>query len=214
VAWWKFDEAFGTTAVDSSGNNNTGRLAGDPRWQPSGGKVSGALELDGDGDYVEIGNESIFDFAEEITVAAWVKIATVPAQWTGIVTKGNSAWRLSTRRSEKKFHFAVTGGGLDSSYVHGETEVSADEWRHVAGTYDGEYIRLYVDGAEDPNKSPVAYSDGMTTNDFEVCIGGNSEMPGRCWNGLIDDVRIYSYALSPQEIRAICGVEGSGPAED
>jgi hypothetical protein len=50
---------------------------------------------------------------------------------------------------------------------------------------------------------------GLTTNNFTVCIGGNSEKPERCWNGLIDDVRIYSYALSQQEIKAICGGQGS-----
>jgi hypothetical protein len=73
----------------------------------------------------------------------------------------------------------------------------------VAGTYDGAYVRLYVDGVEDP-AGPVAYDAGLITNDFKVCIGGNSEKPERCWNGLIDDVRIYNYALSQQEVSALC----------
>ncbi|MHC4559011.1 MAG: protein kinase domain-containing protein [Planctomycetota bacterium] len=214
VAWWKLDENSGRIAADSSGNNCAGALIGGSQWQPSGGKVGGALEFDGDGDYVKIGSESIFDFTEEITVAAWVNITTIPSQWTAIVTKGNSAWRLSTYRDERRFHFAVAAGaGLISNYVHGDTEVATGQWHHVCGTYDGANIRLYVDGVEDP-ASPVPFRGRITSNDFDVCIGANSEKPGRHWNGLIDDVRIYNYALSQQEIRAVYGGEGSSPVKD
>jgi hypothetical protein len=47
-----------------------------------------------------------------------------------------------------------------------------------------------------------------------VCIGENSERPGRYWHGLIDDIRIYSYALSQQEIKAILGGEESNSVKD
>jgi serine/threonine protein kinase len=208
VAWWKLDEVSGRIAEDSSGSGYVGKLKGDPQWQPSGGKVGGALEFDGEGDYIEVSDESSFDFLDEITIAAWINITTVPRQWTAIVTKGNSAWRLSTWGDKRKLHFAITGVGLGSSWVQGEKEVSSGEWHHVVGTYDGANVRLYVDGMED-QASPVAYDAGLTTNNFTVCIGGNSERPERCWSGLIDDVRIYSYALSLQEIKAICGGEGS-----
>jgi len=213
VAWWKLDEKSGKIASDSSGNNCACKLIGNPRWQPSRGKIGGAIEFDGDGDYLRIGNESIFDFTDEITVAAWVNITTIPAQWTAVVTKGNSAWRLSTYRNERRFHFAVAGIGHGSSFVHGGTEVTTGEWHHVCGTYDGAYIRLYVDGVEDP-ESGKAYSGRITTNDFDVCVGGNSERPGRCWHGMIDDARIYSYALSRQELKKIIGGEGPIPATD
>jgi hypothetical protein len=210
VAWWRFDEDSGHMAADSSDSDFIGTLKGDPKWQSSTGKFGGALEFDGEGDCIEVDNESSFDFVDEITVTAWVNITTVPGKWTAIVTKGNSAWRLTTRSNERKFHFAITGVGLGSSWIHGEKEVSAGKWHHVAGTYDGANIHLYVDGVEDP-ASPVAYDAGLITNDFNVCIGGNSEKPERCWNGLIDDVQIYNYALSQQEVSAICRGTGSDP---
>jgi tetratricopeptide (TPR) repeat protein len=215
VALWKLDESSGSAAADSSGNNCAGTLTGNPQWQPSGGKLGGALEFDGDGDYVKIGNEAIFDFTNEITVAAWVNIATVPEMWTAIVTKGNSAGRLSTCREERKFHFNVAAYGLGLTHVHGEEEVGKGEWHHVCGTYDGAYVRLYIDGVEDPaSRLNVAYSGRITSNDFDVCIGENSEEPGRYWHGLIDDVRIYSYALSQQEIKAIFSGEESNSVKD
>jgi len=213
IAWWKLDEDSGSTAADSSGNDHAGRLVGDPQWLPLGGKLGGALQLDGDGDWVKISDEAPFDFTDEMTVAAWINITTVPEEWTPIVTKGNSAWRLITYRAQRKFHFAVGGPGVDLNFVHGATEIAAGQWHHVCGTYDGANIRLYVDGAEDPS-SPVAYKGRITSNDFDACIGGNSEKTGYHWHGLIDDVRIYSYALNQQEIRAICGGEGPSPARD
>jgi len=214
VAWWKLDENSGRIAADSSGNNCVGTLTGNPQWQPAGGKLGGALEFDGDGDYLRIGNESIFDFADEITVAVWVNINTIPRQWTAIVSKGNSTWRLSTVRDERRFQFAVTGGP-PWHYVNGEMTVDAGEWHHVCGTYDGAYIRLYIDGVEDPaSRAIVAYSGRITSNDSDVCIGENSERPGRYWHGLMDDVRIYSYALSQPEIKAIVDGEGPIPAKD
>jgi hypothetical protein len=59
-----------------------------------------------------------------------------------------------------------------------------------------------VDGVED-SRSPVPYGETINTNAWEVLIGENAERPGRFWNGLIDDVRIYSYALSEDEIEAL-----------
>jgi hypothetical protein len=56
VAWWKFDEAKGSIASDSSGNNNTGTLVGGPQWQPANGKIGGALAFDGVDDYMECEN--------------------------------------------------------------------------------------------------------------------------------------------------------------
>ena len=72
----------------------------------------------------------------------------------------------------------------------------------TCGTYDGANIRLYIDGIED-SASPAAYRGNIATNNYKVWIGNNSQLPGREWNGLIDDVRIYSYALSRGEVAVI-----------
>jgi len=210
VGWWKFDETEGQIAVDSSDSGMDGELVGDAHIiaDPVRGNV---LSLDGDGDYVNCGKNPAFDLTDEITVAAWVNITTVPTEWTAIVTKGDSAWRLSTVRDERRFHFAVTPG--DIHYINGDIEVAAGEWHHVCGTYDGAYIRLYLDGAED-SKSPLVYSGSVSINLAPVFIGANSEQTGRYWNGLIDDVRIYSYALSEHEIRALYAGKGPGPIQD
>ncbi|MHC4113260.1 MAG: LamG-like jellyroll fold domain-containing protein, partial [Planctomycetota bacterium] len=200
VAHWKLDEGSGTIAHDSApGGLHNGTLCTNARpiWQP--GKMSRSLFFNGSGSYVNCGNAPVFDLADEITVAAWVNIATVPVYWAGIATHGDSSWRLSNFENQRKFHFAVTSPAMGENWINGNTEVSAGEWHYVCGTYDGADIRLYVDGVEDPN-SPVAYTGGITTSGDEVWIGGNSEMPERGFYGLIDEVAIWDHALSYDQI--------------
>lgn len=152
--------------------------------------------------YVEVQDEAPFDLTDALTVAAWASIDQIDAQWSPIVAKGNSAWRLSTRADQSRFHFAVTGPQAGPNWVNGDREVALGQWHRIAGTYDGAQIRLYIDGVEDP-ASPVPYAGPVSINDFPVWIGGNAEYPGDGFTGRIDDVRIYDVALDPNNIRAL-----------
>ncbi len=203
IGWWKLDEKEGTAALDSSGNGNDGRLAGSPKWRPGDGKIGGAIELSGNGDYIKINNESPFDITNQITISAWVNIKSVPQEWTAIVTKGDSAWRMSTDYANSIPHFGVGAGvNTNDNFVSGKTTVNSGQWHNFACVYDGKEMRIYIDGKLEiskPRSGPIG------TNDIPVCIGENLELTGRCFNGLIDDVRIYNYAISQTEIAALAG---------
>jgi hypothetical protein len=80
VGWWKLDESSGTVANDSSGYDRHGTLHGDPEWIP--GFIGGAIRLDGDGDYVEIGSVGINN-SHPRTVAGWVSPQTYVALCPG-----------------------------------------------------------------------------------------------------------------------------------
>ncbi len=198
LGWWKLDEASGGTAEDNSGSGHNGTLHGDQGWQPTGGKVGGALKLDGDGDYVEVSDESDFDLTGQITVAAWIKAKEFDKERQAIVTKGGSAWRLHRNLKTDNIRFNITYGYEPS--VVGKINVNDGQWHHIAGAYDGAELCLYVDGELDSSKKT---SKSIMTNNEPVCIGENSEQTGRYWNGLIDDVRIYNYALSRDEVAAL-----------
>jgi probable HAF family extracellular repeat protein/predicted outer membrane repeat protein len=200
VAHWKLDESEAEVAKDSAGTND-GILHG-PQWQPYNGSLEGALMFDGENDYVNCGSDSAFDITGQITVAAWANLSSVNMEWQTIIAKGDSAWRLSTARNYRRYHFAVTGGP-PWNYINGDIEVEAHEWHHVCGTYDGANLRLYIDGVEDP-AGPVPEPNGVTTDDYDVYIGENQERPGRYWDGLIDDVRVYNYALTPAQVFNLC----------
>jgi beta-galactosidase len=91
-------------------------------------------------------------------------------------------------------------GGDQWGGLYGNSSVNDGKWHHVAGVYDGQTMYLYVDGVLDSSQPA---SGPIGTNDEPVYIGENSEMTGRHWNGMIDDVRIYSYALGETDIEAL-----------
>ncbi len=201
VGWWKFDEISGGTVNDSSGNQCTGTVVGVPKWEQSGGKIGGALAFDGS--RVEVGPERLFDITDAITVTAWVKVNAFDKWWQALITKGDSSWRLYREGDSDNLAFhcdGVRSAQEPWTTVRGQMNVNDGKWHHVAGVYDGWRIALFVDGQLDAS---CEASGQIQTNNYPVVIGDNAEAPGRQWSGLIDDVRIYSYALNPDEIMAL-----------
>jgi len=195
IGWWKLDEESGTIAGDSSGYGNDGTVVGGAPWVS--GYIDSALDLDGDDDYVDCGYDPIFDTANEMTVAAWVTIRSIPTAWACVIAKGEYSWRISNENTETRFHFGITIWSASNPSIPGDTAVGLDEWHHVAGTYDGANINVYLDGSLD---GTVATTSPIGVNAANVLIGENPEAAGRNWDGLIDDVRIYNRALSQAEI--------------
>jgi hypothetical protein len=211
MAWWKFDDGSGDIAVDSSGNDLNGALLGNPSW--ADGALDGALQFDGDGDYVDFGNDQKFDITGQITISAWIKVDVFDKDWQTIIAKGDSSWRLQRDAGNSALEFACTGlpvPGTRWSAIHGTVEVNDGQWHHVAGTYDGSQICLYVDGTLDVSANTTG---SININEQSVYIGENAEKPERFWNGLIDDVRIYSYALNADEIVAAAENASASPPE-
>jgi hypothetical protein len=103
---------------------------------------------------------------------------------------------MSTSFAKNVFHFGVS----TQTYLNGSVAVDSGQWHHVACVYDGSKMSIYVDGKLDDSweqPGPIG------SNKFPVCIGENIELTGRYFNGLIDDVRVYTYALSENEIAAL-----------
>jgi len=210
IAWWKFDQVEGKTVLDSSGNNLNGKLLGDANIvsDPERGTV---LSLDGSGDYVDFGNNSAFNIFGSITVTVWIKARAFDEPWQAIINKGDSSWRLQRYEGKGSIEFACTGlnvTGTKWGNVWGTVGVNDGKWHHIAGIYNGTKIHLYVDGMLDKSLDASGFTN---TNEFSVMVGENPEQRGRYWNGLIDDVRIYSYALSENEVKEVYAGRGPGP---
>ncbi len=201
VAWWKLDESTDGVAIDWSGNGNDGNLVGDT--SQTSGIIGGAFQFDGDGDYVDIGSSPALNITNQITVSAWIRVDIFDSNYQAIVTKGDSAWRLQRDEGNSNLEFACSGvdvPGAEWSGIFGSTDVNEGQWHHAAGVYDGNMMYLYVDGELDASSKACGT---IRINDEPVYIGENAERPGRYWNGLIDDVQIYNYALTADEITAI-----------
>lgn len=91
------------------------------------------------------------------------------------------------------------------SGVQGRTSLNDDRWYHVVGVYDGRTATLYINGRRDVSATT---SGSIPVNSFNVWIGADSQLSRHVWNGLIDEVRIYSYALTAEEVKVLYkGVE-------
>jgi hypothetical protein len=199
LAWWKLDESEGQDVEDSSPYGNAGTLVGNAKWQPGAGRNGGALELDGKSGYIRIRNETAFDITDEITVAAWVKVRAFNRTWQTVVAKGDHTWRLARDGDKDTLQFAA-GQYSEGRLVLGSVDINDGQWHHVVGVGDADAVALYVDGVLDSIKRVPGE---ILTDDEPVCIGENSMFTGRVWDGWIDEVCVFTYALSADEIKAL-----------
>ena len=205
VGKWGFEDGTvgqtaspGDPAKDSSGLNNHGTIQGNPKWV--NGMVGKALEFDGSGDYVNCGNDASLAVADEITIAAWIKRASLAGTSLGIVRKdstGSYVMLLSYNAGDNhRLGFVFSG----LVYVVGGTTLIDDtEWHHVAvsirktGGASSE-LKFFIDGSLDATKTAGTVLQAGTAN-FEIGRRGNY------FNGIIDEPRIYNEAISSSQIR-------------
>ena len=206
VAHWGLDETEGDIAYDST-NEYDGTLHGEPVWQPDGGIVAGALQLDGVDDYVStmfVLNPADVPFS----VTTWIKggapgqvivsqADTVVDTPVGPIITPGSAW-LGTTSSEGGL---MTGlGGTHFGPLLSESVITDGQWHHIALVYARTTMKrhLYVDGAEVAADSSYAVGESCDTG---LYIGAGGDLNASTFfSGLIDDVRLYNATLSAEEI--------------
>lgn len=205
VGYWKFDERSGNIAYDSSGNGNYGTIYG-ATWTT--GRLGAALSFDGNGDYVEIPQSSVLDFRTSISIEAWVKVAgttgdhqVIVAKWyPGGNTDGSYVLEFQPDGRTPQFVLRTTGRVDTVSSVL----VSFGSWEHIAATYDGAVARIYVNG----ELAGSQYVTGEITVGNQLFIGAHLPAYGdqNWFSGVIDEVAIYNYARTQEEILNDYGV--------
>ena len=206
VGQWKFDEGTGAVANDSSGNNHHGKVLGTPNWATGQAGVGGAL-LFGPGVCTGV-DCGIFDPTKgtgKFTLALW-------AFWDGtgtfqhFLTKSNG-WGTTTMM----FQVELWGAHTSTTYTD-RVGISYDpasvpfsimpknEWVHLAWTFDGTNARLYLNGIDADGPKALTIGPNVAA---KVLIGVDFD-GGRVFHGSLDDVRIYSHALTPTEVETIC----------
>ena len=197
------DDGMRYIVPDYSGNNYDGIVNGNCTWVA--GRINGAINLDGDGDFIDIGNPSELNITDKITVTAWIKVNAFDKAYQAIVTKGDTSWQLRRNGTTNNVQFAVrTAAGDPISVTGSSVNVNDGLWHHIAGVYDkgSDALLLYVDGVL---VGTGEASGDLNTNSASVYIGENAEQRGKYFNGLIDDVRVYHKGLSLLEILDIFG---------
>jgi len=194
---WKLDESSGLLAADSSGYGNTGTLLNTSGtiWGP--GKLLGALTVDGQNDVIAVPDSDSLDVGNALTIAAWIKPRSY-AYYGRILTKGTA--------SGSRYDLALTGSGLtlktSSDSVSAAGIIQLNTWQHIAVTYDGARVRMYVQGIEKFN----AAQNLTIAPSTEPLFIGNVAALNRPFDGQLDDVRLYSVSLTPAEIQSLAGI--------
>lgn len=214
ISWWT-----GDGNADDLINNNHGVLMNGTSFDT--GLIDQAFYFDGMNDFVKILRAPNLDVGNQVTIEFWMKAA-----------ENNDMFSCCQGLVATDFYDIEIAGGMNF-FVHtidadwfAETKnanggqgpvLSADKWHHVAGTYDGEKLQLYVDGLRsglplyhsgrimqmlESSFLTIGSEDGRTTCPF--CIGT------RYFHGLIDEISLYNRALDPNEILAIFNAGDKG----
>ncbi len=205
VGHWTFDDA---TASDASGNGNDGVVNG---ALPSPGQVgAGAFDFDGSNDYIDTGNIDVT--GSELTLAAWINPdnlancgasdCRIASKASGLRTPDHYFMLSSIDSSGVKLRFRLRAGGSTETLIASSGNLSNGQWAHVAATYDGASMRLFLDGVEVGAVAKTGVID--TDPSLPFWIGDNPPtVSSRSWDGEIDDVRLYDRALAPGEIQQL-----------
>jgi hypothetical protein len=218
VAWWKFDEGHGTTVADASGFGNTGSWFGTgAHWSPAG-RFAGAGQFNGTDDYVQATDVPNSDAGSQLSVSYWVDPTSLATK-QGHVSKydpganpTNNTFAVRSQNSSPGELFVFIFGANDSGNNYFQSTSAAlvtGSWQHIAFVYDGTAatnsgrLKLYKNGALVSGTYSGTVPASLNNSSAPVAIGrrlDSSAFGQRYYSGLIDDVRIYSQALSPAQI--------------
>ena len=186
---------FNGDAQDSSGNGNHGTVYGATLVPDRFGVEGRAYSFDRVDDYIEVERQSfIKPERKELSVAAWFKL-----------TANSGATRIVVANDFVIYQFQEELG-FTISVPRTQTvrkKVSYNEWLHFVGIYDGTYIKVYINGADNPEiyEHPGTISDpGQNLNFGRDLLDPSNP---KYWRGIIDDFRIYDRVLTEEEINEL-----------
>jgi len=215
IAYWKFDKGEGGTAYDYSGNGNNGIIypgtsgantSTSTMWSNgSNGKVNGSLDFDGTDDYVEVASDQVLN-VDYVTVSLWAKsdvAGSVYSNSANLLNKlntnaGTYAFYLEQANDKITFQVRLDGSESTQRYVYANNTLDTS-WHHYVGVYDGEKVKLYIDGElqEDTN----SISGSIDKDNSGVLRIGTHPTNSYNFNGQIDEIKIWNYPLTSEEVK-------------
>ena len=202
---WNFDEGSGIVAADASGNGNSGTLINGPTWVP--GHTGTALSFDGVDDHVLVSDNAALNLAGDFTIS-------MGAKWTNFIDdadlmrKGSPYTAVASYKIEAKdnlIRVRLVGTQRSITLKDNVTNRNDGIWHHIAVVREGSVSRLYVDGVQ------VAYKSrgvGDLSNSANLAFGAKDTGTDDFFDGSIDDIRIYTRALTTQEISQLVNAGG------
>jgi hypothetical protein len=199
VLYLPFDESEGQVAEDYSNFGNDGEIR-NAKWVE--GKYGSALEFNGTDAEVRVPDNESFDLTE-ITLEVWYNPGDegVGPGWRVIINKAYNEWYMYLQDSQPMFF--ING---DANNAKSPDKIPANQWTHLAGSYDGNEIKMYGDGEL---KATFKYSDPINNRECSLQIGARTpeDCPGNnvYWAPAgvrMDEVRVSNIAREEKEIQA------------
>lgn len=192
-----FDESSGTIAHDSSGYGNDGMLTNNPKWSTDC-KFGNCLNLNASGNqYVLVHGSASLNFTDALTMEAWIKRNSTEAfhmvfgtAWGPYVLRAEPASEGNNLMMRLAFSDGSNSGEQQAGII------DAGKWYHITGTYDGNKIRLYINGVNIFTSQSFGKQIAPLTTSLR--IGCDAEGFDN-FNGTIDSLRIFSKPLAPDE---------------
>lgn len=182
-------------ARDLSGNDNHGELSGVSSFSDRNNNLEGASYFDGINDKITVPHSASLDITDQISISAWIRHNTgFPKTFENILQKGNDSYGLQFQDGNFMFKLKTAQG---YSLCNSEVRPLAGEWIHVVGVYDGAKQRIYVDGIL---KKTVDLTGKINSSSESLGIGRPDAPDNYYLSGVLDDIRIYSRALSEEEV--------------
>jgi len=192
---------------DTSGQSNDGTLFGNPTWIPNG-KVGGALDLDGAGDYIDVGNGKIID-NDTMSIVMWIKPESyykyMLRQGSGRTADWPAGYLLGIRPSgDRRFWVHMKGIIWDQ---YSASNLTLSEWTHIGVTVNrsADEFKIFINGTLETS-GPLASGDPSIGNN-PLVFGAfrNDTAGGADFNGTMDEVKVYNRALDDAEVKALAG---------
>jgi len=203
--YWALDEDAGSLAHDSISSANHGTVIG-AVWAPTEGKFDGAVRFgQTEGDRIEVPTTKLS--ASQGTVSLWGRLAPDPQPSRVRYLFGHSA--SQSYRNRIQLYMDNSDRQLDLGLGDSHTRATdiqtllPETWYHIALTWDRGNFIVYVDGLAKATGTYAGLSNPLT---ILADIGNNGRVHDQSFNGLIDDVRFYDYALSAAETAYLAGI--------
>lgn len=187
---------FNGNANDVSGNGNHGTVVGASLTEDRFGRPNEAYSYTSD--YIDCGNDEIFDLTTEFTMSAWVYGNNINNDIDVIGKDLAYLFRFKALNSGKMEVVLRSGNSWHFSSLT-TSEIDDTHWHNVIVTYDSSYLKIYVDGVLEVDDSMEYTLDVSTSNLF---VGSRTSTIER-YTGKLDDIRIYDRALTYSQVKQL-----------
>jgi len=213
VGYWTFDEGYGTTAHDESGQGNDGAISG-ATWQDESECVSGkCLWFDGNDDTVAISNSNFnFPISNQFSMSKWINFQTLATAKPIVSQWGNSQNTVLVKTDDTnsdELRICIASSLIDDCTNYGittDTDISENTWNNLQVVYDGSQstnatkLKLFINGKQKNLSFTGTIPTTITDSSEELEVGGDPDLLTYI-NGKIDEVKIYPYARTVDQIK-------------